>query len=114
MIKVTRFAHRSSILPFVALIGLYRCLSPFGRSIVAAIALHCVLIAHCWSISHTHSLKPTTSNPTELQVELEDPTQVGSGPESSISIGAKPAALVRDDSARIATAGIGSPSRTST
>jgi hypothetical protein len=117
MIKVPRFARRSSILPLVAFKGLYRSLSPFGRSVIAAIALHCVLVAHCWSISHraTHSPKPTTSKPTELQVELEAHSHVGSGPESSFSIDAKSAAIIRDDSTRRATASIGSLApRTST
>ncbi len=106
MIKVTRIARRNFALPFVALLGLCRCLSPFGRSIIAAIALHCVLVAHCWSISHrsTYSLKPTTSKPTELQVELEDHSRVGSGLESSFSTDAKPAVIVHDSARRAATA----------
>lgn len=110
MIKVPRFARRSCIRPIVAFMSLYRCVSPFERAIVAAIALHCVLIVHCWSISHksTHSVEPTARKRTELQVELEDHSQVGNGPESSFSIDTKPAVTVRDDSARRATVAIGS------
>ena len=79
-----RSARRTYILRLAAVVSLHRCLSPFGKAIIVATALHCVLMAHRWSrFPHsTRSLRPTNGKSTELQIELEGPNLDGYGPAS--------------------------------
>ena len=79
-----RSARRTYILRLAAVVSLHRCLSPFGKAIIVATALHCVLMAHRWSrFPHsTRSLRPTNGKSTELQIELEGPNLDGYSPAS--------------------------------
>src|SRR5664280_42189 len=79
-----RSARRTYILRLAAVVSLHRCLSPFGKAIIVATALHCVLMAHRWSrFPHsTRSLMPTSGRSTELQIALEGPNLDGYSPAS--------------------------------